>query len=127
LHSSSSGLDLPMKIVDMFGCGVPVCALKFKCLGELVKHGINGRSFQTSEELVSHFEAILEGFPNAPILSGLQKTLHLSTSKAPNSHNTGWEWGTWDENWDNLVRPLIVTKPVGGVADFVGRDQRETE
>lgn len=46
LHTSSSGVDLPMKIVDLFGCGVPVAAFEYLAIGELVKDGVNGVLFK---------------------------------------------------------------------------------
>ncbi|KAL2121021.1 hypothetical protein VTJ04DRAFT_5048 [Mycothermus thermophilus] len=52
LHRSSSGVDLPMKVVDMFGAGLPVAAYAgYESFGELVKEGENGRGFERAQEL----------------------------------------------------------------------------
>lgn len=49
LHYSSSGLDLPMKIVDLFGSGVPVLSMNYPAIGELVKDGVNGIILQRNK------------------------------------------------------------------------------
>lgn len=36
MHMSSSNLDLPMKVVDMFSCQLPCFAFDYPTIGELV-------------------------------------------------------------------------------------------
>lgn len=62
LHTSSSGVDLPMKVVDMFGTGLPVAGWsKFEAWSELVQEGTNGRSFSSAEGLTQVLEDLFRG------------------------------------------------------------------
>ncbi|KAI2531254.1 ALG1 chitobiosyldiphosphodolichol beta-mannosyltransferase like [Homo sapiens] len=96
LHMSSSGLDLPMKVVDMFGCCLPVCAVNFKCLHELVKHEENGLVFEDSEELAA-LQMLFSNFPDpAGKLNQFWKNLRESQQLR------------WDESWVQTVLPLVM-------------------
>ena len=60
LHASSSALDLPMKVVDMFGAGLPVAAYSaYESFGELVKQAENGCRFETAQELAHNDSDVL--------------------------------------------------------------------
>ena len=51
LHYSSSGFDLPMKVVDMFSAQLPVASYDYDTVHELVKKDFNGFLFKNREEL----------------------------------------------------------------------------
>lgn len=62
LHRSSSGVDLPMKVMDMFGAGVPVAALNYgPVVAEQVVQGENGFLFETSGDLARRLSQLRRG------------------------------------------------------------------
>ncbi|XP_013417721.1 chitobiosyldiphosphodolichol beta-mannosyltransferase-like [Lingula anatina] len=95
LHTSSSGLDLPMKVVDMFGCCLPVCAIHFKCLHELVKHEENGLIFHNEKELAEQLQELLADFPKTTKLKRFNKCLRE------------FQKLRWSETWKEQVWPLF--------------------
>ncbi|EOX92604.1 UDP-Glycosyltransferase superfamily protein [Theobroma cacao] len=95
LHTSSSGLDLPMKVVDMFGCGLPVCAVSFSCIEELVKVEKNGLLFSSSSELADELLMLFRGFPDdCEALKFLRNGALESSAR-------------WATEWEEHAEPLI--------------------
>ncbi|XP_065020911.1 UDP-glycosyltransferase TURAN-like isoform X1 [Musa acuminata AAA Group] len=97
LHTSSSGLDLPMKVVDMFGCGLPVCAASYSCIKELVKVEKNGLLFSSPSELADEFMMLFKGFPEKCEALKSLKDGALATSSS----------SRWSTEWESHALPLI--------------------
>ncbi|KAL1537646.1 chitobiosyldiphosphodolichol beta-mannosyltransferase [Salvia divinorum] len=101
LHTSSSGLDLPMKVVDMFGCGLPVCAVSYSCIKELVDVNKNGLLFSSSSELADELMMLFKGFPErCDGLRSMRSSLMERVSSV--------RWATeWEENALPLINEVI--------------------
>ncbi|GAD92918.1 chitobiosyldiphosphodolichol beta-mannosyltransferase [Paecilomyces variotii No. 5] len=93
LHTSSSGVDLPMKVVDMFGAGLPVVGWdRFEAWPELVTEGVNGRGFGSAEQLVEH---LVDLFGNLAKLAVLREGALKEGSRR------------WDDEWDPIAGKLF--------------------
>ena len=97
LHRSSSGLDLPMKLADMLGCALPVCAYDYgPVLGERLVEGGNARLFSSARELASLILEMHEGFPASSTLAALRR-------QTLESDRTGW-----NDQWDTDAGPTLL-------------------
>lgn len=93
LHKSSSGVDLPMKVVDMFGSGLPVAAYSaYASFGELVKEGMNGCGFETAEQLAAILMRLFSG--------GAVEGEELARLRKGAREESGLRW---DEEWDRVL------------------------
>ncbi|CAI4055468.1 hypothetical protein SKDZ_02G2160 [Saccharomyces kudriavzevii ZP591] len=91
LHTSSSGLDLPMKILDMFGSGLPVIAMNYPVLDELVQHNVNGLKFVDRREL---HESLIFAMKDDDLYKNLKKNVAQETENR------------WQFNWERTMREL---------------------
>ena len=87
-----------MKVVDMFGAGLPVVGWsRFEAWPELVTEGVNGRGFGSSEELAIHLTDL---FGNPQKLENLR-----AGAQNESLHR-------WDQEWDPIAgRLLELVKP----------------
>ena len=94
LHTSSSGVDLPMKVVDMFGTGLPVVGWgDFEAWRELVHEGVNGLSFNNSKGLLAMLQDLFGGDGN--VLKMLREGAVEEGKKK------------WDDEWDRVAGTLF--------------------
>ena len=99
LHRSSSGLDIPMKVADLFGAGMPVCALDYgACLAERVRHADNGLLFSTAKQLADVLFDLFEQFPAE------QSMLDRLRAGARKSSRP-----TWEEGWVREAKPVLLS------------------
>jgi len=98
LHRSSSGVDIPMKVVDLFGAGVPVCALDYgACLAERVRHGDNGLLFSTARQLA---DVLFDLFESPTADASLLERLRAGARRAARP--------TWEEGWTTEAKPVLL-------------------
>ncbi len=95
LHASSSGVDLPMKIVDMFGAQTPVAALAYPCLAdEMVTEGENGVVFVTATELCDKLVRLLQD--------------DWAELKRMQRYVCKHGYGDWDDEWNRKAKDVIL-------------------
>jgi beta-1,4-mannosyltransferase len=96
-HRSSSGVDLPMKIADMLGSGLPVLAFDYgPCLAERLSHGDNGLVFSDAAELAEQIVDLFKDFPEpAELLGSLRRNVARSCE------------ARWEDEWRARAWPAL--------------------
>jgi beta-1,4-mannosyltransferase len=98
LHQSSSGLDLPMKLADLRGAGVPVAVFDYApVLSEVMTAGHEGVLFRDPGELSNVLVAVARRSIAAD--SGLGPARHWLEQHPAE---------VWDAQWNAAARPVLL-------------------
>lgn len=98
LHQSASGLDLPMKLADLRGAGVPTAAYDYApVLGEVMTTGQEGVMFRDPGDLANILVAV---------------ATRAIAADAPLARARAWlaqhPAERWDAQWQAAAKPVLV-------------------
>lgn len=97
LHQSSSGLDLPMKLADFRGAGVPVCAFDYApVLGEIMRNGHEGITFHEPGQLTSVLFALAT--------ANLEMVPQFAAARVWLAANPARRW---EDEWKEMAAPAL--------------------
>jgi beta-1,4-mannosyltransferase len=100
LHQSSSGLDLPMKVADFRGAGVPVAAFEYApVLGEVLTAGREGVQFRDPGDLAGILVAVATGSADPASALARSRTWLFEN---PATH--------WDHEWTSAALPVLSAR-----------------
>ncbi|CAG9333818.1 unnamed protein product [Blepharisma stoltei] len=107
LHISSSGYDLPMKVVDMHAAALPALAFYYDTIEELVISGRNGDTFKNSQDLAEKIEFLIR---NPSLLKKYRDEL-LKEKKE----------NYWEDVWVKAAKPVLNGMPKNKASSWIFR------
>ena len=102
LHYSSSGIDLPMKVVDMFSGCLPVASIYYETINELVEENRNGFLFRNSNDLSKILKNVIieiSATGKCEKIDKFRENLHKELDK-----------NDWISQWKQRVPPALKKK-----------------
>ena len=102
LHYSSSGIDLPMKVVDMFSACLPAAAIYYDTIKELVLEDENGFLFKNENDLCKILKNVILEISNTGKCEKLIKYRDFLKKQLDDEN--------WVAQWIKRVKPSIEKK-----------------
>lgn len=102
-----------MQVVDMLGCALPVCALSYSCIGELVRHRENGLVFDSGDELAEQLTEVFKGFSGSAAAAPGQLAGRSPLLQQLRAGVAGANMDRWHENWARVALPLLLPNSGG--------------
>jgi len=86
-----------MKVLDMFGTGLPVVARYYKCIEELVQVNKNGVFFEDSVQLYANLKIFFKNEEGRAQITAMRKFIEADIKN-----------NRWSHTWGNIAQPILL-------------------